>query len=83
MRCDKKILRNANIGRNLEMTNNELKFPLKERKCAPCEGGIPPLRGRVLSEFLANLSIDWSLTHDDRLRKICKFKDFKKRHGVR
>lgn len=48
---------------------------LAARKCQPCEGGIPALRGDELQKLYSQLD-GWELIGEQRLEKEYKFKDF-------
>ena len=53
---------------------------LAEGKCVPCEGGVPPLKGKRLEEWKAQLDTEapgWELKDTKHLQKEFKFKDFK------
>jgi 4a-hydroxytetrahydrobiopterin dehydratase len=51
---------------------------LTQKKCAPCEGGVPPIRGSALEEYLAQIPAGWEAVEDGKkIRKEFKFKDFK------
>ena len=51
---------------------------LKEKKCIPCSGGVPPLPNEEILKFKKEISAEWTLTHDNtRLLRKIKFKDFK------
>jgi 4a-hydroxytetrahydrobiopterin dehydratase len=47
---------------------------LRERKCAPCKEGTPPLAEGRVRELLREVS-GWAL-RDNRIRKELKFADF-------
>ena len=50
---------------------------LKEKKCVPCQGGIPPLIPDKVREFKTQISPGWELIENDsHLKIIYKFKDF-------
>lgn len=49
---------------------------LASRECVPCRGGMPPMRGQEIAEFLAELE-GWEVVEDHHLRKTYKFKDFR------
>jgi 4a-hydroxytetrahydrobiopterin dehydratase len=49
---------------------------LKDKKCVPCEGGIPKLSAREAQKLLQELR-EWRL-EGERLRKLFKFKNFVK-----
>ncbi len=49
---------------------------LLQKKCVPCEGGIPPLTYQVAGELLTQLN-DWMLVDDAKLlAKTFRFKNF-------
>src|SRR5256885_16403462 len=49
---------------------------LKTQKCAPCEGGVPPLSAQEAGSLLRELS-GWNLTPDKKaLVKELEMKDF-------
>jgi 4a-hydroxytetrahydrobiopterin dehydratase len=50
---------------------------LADRKCAPCEGGIPPLTPAEAADLKRELHGDWQLAADARsLKRSLEFKDF-------
>ncbi len=50
---------------------------LAERKCVPCEGGVPPLSTEQARALRAKLHADWRICEDGkRLRRALAFKDF-------
>ena len=50
---------------------------LVKRKCVPCQGGVPPLRGEELRTMAARLGGGWKIVDEHHLEKTWKFKDFK------
>jgi 4a-hydroxytetrahydrobiopterin dehydratase len=49
---------------------------LAEKRCVPCEGGVPPVTPEEATAQLAHLP-GWQLTHaGKRIRKDWKFKNF-------
>jgi len=48
---------------------------LASRTCVPCRGGIPPMRGVEIKEYLAELS-GWEVIEDHHLTKHYQFKNF-------
>ncbi len=62
------------------MTNTRFtdpSLPLAKRKCAPCEGGIPPLTKKEAEALMHELS-EWMLIDEAHLlAKSFRFKDFK------
>lgn len=50
---------------------------LVNKKCVPCEGGIPPFTPQQVKEYLVQISADWTPIEDKRLERKFKFKDFK------
>jgi 4a-hydroxytetrahydrobiopterin dehydratase len=50
---------------------------LNEKKCLPCEGGIPPMPPAEAERLLTQLSSEWRLSPDGReLQREFVFKDF-------
>ena len=55
---------------------------LAERKCVPCEGGVPALSRAECERLLAQLAADWRLSPDGReLQRDWSFKDFYRTMG--
>lgn len=49
---------------------------LASRQCVPCRGGVPPMRGDEIIEFLKELD-GWDVIEEHHLRKNFQFKDFR------
>lgn len=50
---------------------------LAQRKCLPCEGGVPPLTRAESEKYLAKLAPDWQLNDSaTEIGKSFKFLDF-------
>ena len=50
---------------------------LIEKKCLPCEGGVPPLPATECARLLKQLAPEWRLSPDGReLQREWSFKDF-------
>ena len=58
------------------MTNDSCSA-LVGRKCVPCRGGVPPLKGEALAALHADLAHDWELVEEHHLEKAYSFPDFK------
>jgi 4a-hydroxytetrahydrobiopterin dehydratase len=50
---------------------------LAARRCVPCRGDTPPLRGEALSKLLAELGGGWRVVDEHHLEKEYRFKDFR------
>ena len=50
---------------------------LKEKRCRPCEGGIPPLEKEEIQEFQKELKNEWEVIDQKKIRQEYSFKDFK------
>ena len=50
---------------------------LVEKKCVPCEGGIPPFSHEQITEYIAQLGRNWEVVDHIKLKKQYKFFDFK------
>ena len=48
---------------------------LTDRKCKPCEGGIPPLGQEEAESLLKHLEQDWQLV-DNKISRIFSFKNY-------
>ena len=48
---------------------------LQAKKCLPCEGGVPPLKGKLLGTFSSQV-ISWRVVGERELQKEFKFKNF-------
>ena len=50
---------------------------LTEKKCVPCEGGVPPLTQEQIQPYLAEVT-GWAVSEDGRkIKKEFRFKDFR------
>ncbi len=48
---------------------------LADRKCVPCQGGTPPLKGQALADLAAQTP-QWQVVEEAKLTRTFKFKDF-------
>ena len=48
---------------------------LAQKRCVPCKGGIPPLKGEALKPFAAQVP-NWTIAHEHHLERVWKFPDF-------
>ena len=49
---------------------------LANKTCVPCRGGVPPMKGKELSEYLKQVS-NWKAVNEHHLSKTFAFPDFK------
>ncbi len=49
---------------------------LADKKCVPCRGGVPPLKGKELEALHRNVP-DWTVTNEHHIRREFRFPDFK------
>ena len=49
---------------------------LSERQCVPCRGGVPPLNGDEINDFLRQLD-GWQVINEHHLQKTYQSKDFR------
>ncbi|HEO65350.1 MAG TPA: 4a-hydroxytetrahydrobiopterin dehydratase, partial [Spirochaetes bacterium] len=49
---------------------------LSDKKCIPCAGGVPPLKGEELRTIHEQLGADWNLVEDHHIDKEYVFDDF-------
>lgn len=50
---------------------------LAKKKCIPCKGGVPPLKGEELTGLLDELGGGWRVVDEHHLEKEYRFKDFR------
>ena len=50
---------------------------LAKKRCVPCAGGVPPLRGTALWELQQRLGGDWQVVDEHHLEKTYTFKNFR------
>jgi 4a-hydroxytetrahydrobiopterin dehydratase len=50
---------------------------LSKKKCIPCEGGMPPLKGSALTELQQQLEKGWKVVDEHHLEKEYSFKNFR------
>jgi|SRR5437588_3365810 len=49
---------------------------LSSRECVPCRGGVPPLKGKEITNFIQQLN-GWEVIDEHHLRKTYKFGNFR------
>ncbi len=49
---------------------------LARQTCKACEGGIPPLTGERLDEFIGQISNEWKLINQKKIRRTFTFDNF-------
>ena len=50
---------------------------LAKKKCVPCQGSVPPLKGKPLRTLLAAVNNGWQLVREHHLEKEYEFEDFR------
>jgi 4a-hydroxytetrahydrobiopterin dehydratase len=50
---------------------------LSGKACVPCRGGVPPLKGKELSDIHGRLGNDWEVVDEHHLEKIYTFRNFR------
>jgi 4a-hydroxytetrahydrobiopterin dehydratase len=50
---------------------------LKEKRCRPCEGGVPPLEKEEIEQYQKQLKNEWEVVDRKKIRQTYSFKDFK------
>jgi 4a-hydroxytetrahydrobiopterin dehydratase len=50
---------------------------LAEKQCAPCKGGMPPLKGKDLARLAGELHGGWQVVGERQLEKEYRFNDFR------
>jgi 4a-hydroxytetrahydrobiopterin dehydratase len=49
---------------------------LADKKCVPCRGGTPPLKGKELEKLHADVP-KWTITNEHHIQREFRFPDFK------
>jgi len=49
---------------------------LADKRCVPCRGGVPPLKGRDLEQLRTQLDGAWRVVEEHHLEREFKFEDF-------
>lgn len=50
---------------------------LAEKRCIPCRGGVPPLKGEDLARLARELGGGWQVVGEHHLEKEFRWKDFR------
>lgn len=50
---------------------------LAKKKCQPCRGGVPPLKGDALKRLMEALGGEWNLVNEHHLEKTYTFDDWR------
>ena len=50
---------------------------LAKKDCAPCKGGVPPLKGNDLARLAREVGADWKVVNEHHLEREFKFKNFR------
>jgi 4a-hydroxytetrahydrobiopterin dehydratase len=50
---------------------------LSKKKCKPCEGGVPPLNEKEITEYRKNISDDWKVIENKKLLKEYLFENYR------
>ena len=71
------ILSKAFIGSKPEEGKRSMAEQLADKKCVPCRGGVPPLKGKEL-EALHKSVPEWDVVNEHHLNRTFTFPDFAK-----
>lgn len=50
---------------------------LSDKKCIPCEGGVPKLQGKEIENYSHQLQNWWEVLDEKKIRREITFPDFK------
>jgi 4a-hydroxytetrahydrobiopterin dehydratase len=50
---------------------------LEQRSCAPCRGGIEPIKGERIDEYTALLDRQWTVVDEHHLHREYRFTNFR------
>ena len=72
MRKSRKRLK---VGKTIHTYGVDI-LTLHEKKCIPCEGGIPPLTVEEIKPFMEQIHQEWKLVLDHHIERTFTFDDF-------
>lgn len=49
-----------------------------QKKCIPCKGNLPPLKGKELALFVEQLAKGWEIIDEHHLKREFRFPNFQK-----
>tara|TARA_X000001036_G_scaffold273444_1_gene254018 strand:- start:1230 stop:1571 length:342 start_codon:yes stop_codon:yes gene_type:complete len=49
---------------------------LANKRCEPCQGGVPPLKEEECEKFMSDIDKGWALVDVHHLRRVWAFPDF-------
>ena len=49
---------------------------LFQKRCKPCEGGVPPLSAKEIEPLIEELNDEWFVVESHHLQRVWKFEDF-------
>ena len=50
---------------------------ISQKKCIPCQGGVPPLNKTEINNFIKELNSSWTVHKSKEIRKEYAFKTYK------
>jgi len=60
----------------MSQTQTTQACPLADRKCVPCQGGTPPLKGDELKSLAGQIDPAWRVVEEHHLSREFKFRNF-------
>lgn len=72
-----KRLRKKSKAGKMILTYGDDCMDLHEKKCIPCQGGIPPLTPQEIEPYMEQIHDDWALIADHHIERVFSFNDFK------
>ena len=49
---------------------------LSEKKCVPCEGGVPKMKPEEIKEYNSSLKTPWEVVDDMKIKRTFEFDNF-------
>lgn len=62
---------------DIKIMETGTKSGLADKKCVPCEGGVPPLTDQEIAEYEKEISSDWKVVNDRRLFREFSFVNYR------
>ena len=63
-------------GDKMIPTSGGEELDLHQKKCIPCQGGVPPLSMVEIEPYMKQIHHDWNLIADHHIERIFTFNDF-------
>jgi 4a-hydroxytetrahydrobiopterin dehydratase len=70
------VFPDASLATSFRLLEDLMTEQLADKKCVPCRGGVPPLKGKELEKLYQSVP-KWMVSDEHHLQREFKFPDFK------